>query len=86
LPALRPLLALPNKGLPGAAEALAAGFEHFDARLSTDPCLEAERCGSTVACAIVQRDHILVANLGDSRTLLASAGEVAFHSTDHVPR
>uniref|UniRef100_A0A1I8ECY2 PPM-type phosphatase domain-containing protein n=1 Tax=Wuchereria bancrofti TaxID=6293 RepID=A0A1I8ECY2_WUCBA len=44
-----------------------------------------ERSGTTAICAIVTPSHIVLANLGDSRAVLARKDQAAFGTEDHKP-
>jgi serine/threonine protein phosphatase PrpC len=47
--------------------------------------IDAEFCGSTSSTACITSDHVVFANLGDSRALLSSGGQVVFATSDHKP-
>lgn len=52
-----------------------------------DDAFRSERCpaGSTCVAAIMHRDHVEVANLGDSRAVLFRSGDVLAQTMDHKP-
>ncbi|VDK85157.1 unnamed protein product [Litomosoides sigmodontis] len=68
-------------------EGIKEGFLTLDAKLrerhETDE--DNERSGTTAICAIVTPSHIVLANLGDSRAVLARKGQAAFGTEDHKP-
>lgn len=47
--------------------------------------IDADFCGTTSSAACITSDHIVFANLGDSRALLSSGGRVVFATNDHKP-
>ncbi|PAV57487.1 hypothetical protein WR25_23614 [Diploscapter pachys] len=47
--------------------------------------LNTDRSGSTAVCAMVTPTHIIIANLGDSRAVVARKGEESFGTEDHKP-
>ncbi|KAM3716426.1 Protein phosphatase ppm-1.A [Dirofilaria immitis] len=68
-------------------EGIKEGFLTLDAKLrerhETDE--DNERSGTTAICAIVTPSHIVLANLGDSRAVLARKNQAAFGTEDHKP-
>lgn len=68
-------------------EGIKEGFLTLDAKLrerhETDE--DNERSGTTAICAIVTPSHIVLANLGDSRAVMARKDQAAFGTEDHKP-
>ncbi|VBB26744.1 unnamed protein product [Acanthocheilonema viteae] len=68
-------------------EGIKEGFLTLDTKLrerhETDE--DNERSGTTAICAIVTPSHIVLANLGDSRAVLARKDQAAFGTEDHKP-
>ncbi|KAI5286727.1 Protein phosphatase 2C 2 [Ascosphaera aggregata] len=66
--------------------ALKNGFLATDRAILEDPKYEEEVSGCTASCAIVRRDKVIVANAGDSRTVLGVKGRAKPLSFDHKPQ
>lgn len=64
-----------------------SGFLNLDDRMRTLPELASgeDKSGSTAVCALISPKQIYVANCGDSRAVLCSAGRAEFSTMDHKP-
>lgn len=70
------------------AVAMREGFINLDLNMRTTiPQLAQgiDTSGSTCVAAFVTPTHIVVANLGDSRAILCTSGQVRFSTNDHKP-
>lgn len=63
--------------------ALRNSFTEVDAQCRE--VVNAEACGTTACCVLLLKDHYAFSNLGDSRAILVSGGNVVFSTTDHKP-
>ena len=63
------------------------GFLLLDEELKNIPEIQRgeDKSGTTVVCALISPKHVYIGNCGDSRAVLAKAGEVALQSQDHKP-
>jgi len=71
-------------------EACANAFEAMDKELRLQPNLDCSFSGTTAVCAIKQGRDLIVANLGDSRAVLATMSDTGYLTavqltTDHKP-
>jgi len=69
------------------ANALKEGYFELDRELRSHPKLSTgeDVSGSTATSALITPTHIIVGNVGDSRTMLVAGGSVRFASEDHKP-
>lgn len=69
------------------AAAIRAGFLDLDKKMRELPELSngEDKSGSTAVCAFVSPGKIYIANCGDSRAVLARAGQPVFATRDHKP-
>jgi protein phosphatase 1B len=69
------------------ADALKEGFFELDRELRSHPKLSTgeDVSGSTATSALITPTHIIVGNVGDSRTMIVANGSVRFASEDHKP-
>ncbi|KAF1330210.1 Protein phosphatase, partial [Globisporangium splendens] len=67
--------------------ALTAAFLTLDAKIRTNPEVQtgSDQSGCTAIVAYVTKEHIIVANAGDSRSVLGKNGNMKPMSFDHKP-
>lgn len=67
--------------------ALYAGFFLLDTELREIPKLASgeDMSGSTATSALVTPTHVILANVGDSRSMFVSGGEIIISTDDHKP-
>lgn len=67
------------------SNALTAAFYKLDEVLRETPNIDAESQGCTAVVSCVSKEHIIVANAGDSRAVLCRGGKAVALSEDHKP-
>ena len=65
------------------ADALKESLLEFDEKIrNLDAAAE---CGCTVSGVLITPNHFITLNLGDSRTIIYTDGEIRFNTEDHIP-
>ncbi|XP_074104396.1 protein phosphatase 1B isoform X1 [Cotesia typhae] len=62
-----------------------SGFLRLDHKMRDLLEMSKDKSGSTAVCAFISPKHIYIANCGDSRAVLCSAGSPVFSTRDHKP-
>ena len=62
------------------------GFLKLDEKMRDIPDLASgDKSGTTAVCAFISKEHIFIANCGDSRAVLCRNGSPIFSTQDHKP-
>jgi serine/threonine protein phosphatase PrpC len=74
-----------RSSVQGIQDALRRAFIYHDLGLAQNFDVLRSRSGSTCTSVLISPTHVIFANLGDSRSMLARDGKLVFATSDHKP-